>query len=155
MGSAWQYEGADDFFKKIHNSLVTPLYGAEFEHMKVQIKFITSFVWSIVNYYCFFRLFLLYTVISFRKSTLKLKKCLCVCVFELSLIQLFVTPWTVTHVAPLSMDFFSQEHWSGLTFLSPGDLPSPGIEPGCLLHLLRWQADSLPLVPNVPILWSI
>ena len=27
------------------------------------------------------------------------------------------------------MGFPRQEHWSGLPFLSPGDLPDPGIEP--------------------------
>ena len=31
--------------------------------------------------------------------------------------------------APLSMGFPKQEYWSGLPFLSPGDLPNPGIEP--------------------------
>ena len=30
--------------------------------------------------------------------------------------------------APLSMGFPRQEHWSGLPFPSPGDLPNPGIE---------------------------
>ena len=25
---------------------------------------------------------------------------------------------------------YSQKHWSGLPFSSPGDLPDPGIEPG-------------------------
>ena len=30
--------------------------------------------------------------------------------------------------APLSMEFFRQEYWSGLPFPSPGDLPNPGIE---------------------------
>ena len=34
-------------------------------------------------------------------------------------VQLFVTPWTVTHQAPLSMGFSRQEHWSGLPFPSP------------------------------------
>ena len=29
--------------------------------------------------------------------------------------------------APLSMGFPRQEYWSGLLFLSPGDLPNPGI----------------------------
>ena len=33
-----------------------------------------------------------------------------------------------------------QEHWSGLLFPSPGDLPEPGIEPGSP----ALQADSLP-----------
>ena len=31
--------------------------------------------------------------------------------------------------APLSMEFFRQQYWSGLPFPSPGDLPNPGIEP--------------------------
>ena len=31
--------------------------------------------------------------------------------------------------APLSMGFSRPEHWSGLPFPSPGDLPDPGIEP--------------------------
>ena len=39
------------------------------------------------------------------------------------------TPWTAAHQAPLSMGFSRQEHWSGLPFPSPGDLPDPGIEP--------------------------
>ena len=39
-----------------------------------------------------------------------------------------VTPWTVSHQAPLSMGFSRQEYWSGLPFPSPGDLPNPGIE---------------------------
>ena len=43
---------------------------------------------------------------------------------------------------PLSMEFSRQEYLSGLLFPSPVDLPLPGIE----LHLLHWQADSLPLI---------
>ena len=42
---------------------------------------------------------------------------------------LTVTLWTVAHLAPLSMGFSMQEYWSGFPFLSPGDLPDPGIEP--------------------------
>ena len=48
---------------------------------------------------------------------------------SLSSVQLFVTPWTVAHQAPLSMGFSRQEYWSGLPFLSPGNLPDPGIKP--------------------------
>ena len=44
-------------------------------------------------------------------------------------VRLFATPWTVAHQAPLSMGFSRQEHWSGLPFPSPGDLPDPGIKP--------------------------
>ena len=40
-----------------------------------------------------------------------------------------VTPWFIAHQAPLPMGFPRQEYWSGLPFPSPGDLPSPGIEP--------------------------
>ena len=42
---------------------------------------------------------------------------------------LFATPWTVAHQAPLSMRFSTQEYWSGFLFLSPRDLPNPGIKP--------------------------
>ena len=60
--------------------------------------------------------------------------------YELSRVQLFVSPGTLAHQAPLSMDFSRQDYGSELLFPFPGDLPSPGIEPGS--HAL--QADSLP-----------
>ena len=47
---------------------------------------------------------------------------------------------------PLSMGFSWQEYWSELLCPPPGYLPDPGINP-CLLHLLHWQKDSLPLMP--------
>ena len=53
--------------------------------------------------------------------------CVCVCVW-FSSVQLFVTPWTVAHQAPLSMLSSRQEYWSGFPFPSPGDLPNQGIE---------------------------
>ena len=36
-----------------------------------------------------------------------------------------VTPWTVTHQAPLSKALSQQEYWSGLPSPPPGDLPNP------------------------------
>ena len=60
----------------------------------------------------------------------------CVCVF--SNVQIFVTPWTIAHQAPLSMGFSRQEHGNGLPFPSPEDLPNPGIEPASP----AWQVDS-------------
>ena len=39
------------------------------------------------------------------------------------------TPWTVACQAPLSIEFFRQEYWSGFPFPPPGDLPDPGIKP--------------------------
>ena len=50
----------------------------------------------------------------------------------LSHVRLFLTPWTVACQAPLSMEFSRQEHWSGLPFPPPGDLPILGIEPTSL-----------------------
>ena len=58
---------------------------------------------------------------------------------SLSPVQLFATPWTVAHQAPLSVGSSRQEYWSGLPFPPPGDLPDPVIEP----RSLALQADSL------------
>ena len=46
----------------------------------------------------------------------------------LSCVQLFATPWTITHQAPLSVGFPRQKYWSGLPCPPSGDLPDPGIE---------------------------
>ena len=43
-------------------------------------------------------------------------------------VQLFTTPWTIAHQAPLSMCFSRQEYWRGLLFPPPGDLLNPGME---------------------------
>ena len=51
---------------------------------------------------------------------------LCACSF----VSDSATPRIVIRPAPLSMGFFRQEHWSGLPFPSPGDLPDPGIKRG-------------------------
>ena len=55
-----------------------------------------------------------------------------------------MTPWTVAHQTPLSMVFPRQEYWSGLPFLSPGDLVDPGIKP----RSPALQADFLPSEPS-------
>ena len=52
-------------------------------------------------------------------------------VMLLSHVRLFVTPWTVAHQAPLSMEFFRQGYWSGLPFPPPGDLTEPPGKPIC------------------------
>ena len=57
-------------------------------------------------------------------------------------VQLFATPRTVAHQAPLSIGFSRQEYWSGLPFPSPGDLPESGIEPASLM-------SDRPISPNV------
>ena len=50
-----------------------------------------------------------------------------------SRVRLSAHPWAVACQAPLSLEFYSQRHWSGLPFTSPGDLPNPGIEPASLV----------------------
>ena len=62
---------------------------------------------------------------------------------QLNHVQLFATPWTVAHQAPLSMGFSGEEYWSVLPFPSPGDLPNPGIE----LRSPTLQADTLTSEP--------
>ena len=44
------------------------------------------------------------------------------------------------------MGFSRQEYWSGLPCPPPGDFSNPRMKL-CLLCLLHWQADSLPLKP--------
>ena len=51
--------------------------------------------------------------------------------------------YCMAHQAPLSMEFFRQEYWSGLPFSSPEDLLNPGTEPRSPALL----AESLPCEP--------
>ena len=53
----------------------------------------------------------------------------------LSCVWFFVTPWTVAHQGPLSMEFFRQKYCSGLPFLSPGVPSWRKIESWCDLCL--------------------
>ena len=64
---------------------------------------------------------------------------------SLSRVQLLATPWTAAYHAPPSMGLSRQEYWSGLPFLSPEDLPNPGMEPGSP----ALQADALLSEPPV------
>ena len=63
----------------------------------------------------------------------------------LSHVKLFAIPWIIAQQASLSMGVYRQDiYWSGLLFLSPGDLPDPRIEPTSAVAPAL-QADSLPL----------
>ena len=62
---------------------------------------------------------------------------------SLSHVQLFATPWTVAYQASPSMGFSKQEHWNGLPFLSPGNLPDLGNKP----RSPAFQADALTSEP--------
>ena len=57
-------------------------------------------------------------------------------------VSLFVTLWTVARLAPLSIGFSRQEHWSGLPCPPPGNLPYPEIKTRSTL-----QVYSLPSEP--------
>ena len=65
--------------------------------------------------------------------------CCFVVIWWLSRVRLFITPWAVARQTALSMGFSRQEYW---IFLTQGSNPH-------LLHLLHWQADSLP--PGKPL----
>ena len=52
--------------------------------------------------------------------------CICCCLVAKSCLTL-CSP--MAREAPLSIEFPRQEYWSGWPFLSPEDLPDPGIEP--------------------------
>ena len=64
----------------------------------------------------------------------------------LSYIQLFATPWTIAHQAPLSMGFPGKNTGMGCHLLLQGIFQTQGSNPR-LLYLLHGQADSLPLHP--------
>ena len=68
----------------------------------------------------------------------------CAVLSRFSPIQLFASPWSTAHQAPLSMGFSRQEYWSGLPCPPPGDLPEPGVEPTSP-ESPGFQAISLPL----------
>ena len=55
-------------------------------------------------------------------------------------VRLFATPWAVARQAPLSMEFYRQEYWSGLPCPPPGVLLDPKIKPWSL----ALQVNSLP-----------
>ena len=62
-----------------------------------------------------------------------------------------MTPWTISHQAPLSMGFTRQEYWSGLPFPLPGNLPYTGTEPmspalagWCFTTSTTWETKQKP-----------
>ena len=64
--------------------------------------------------------------------------------WSLSRVQLFATPWTIAHQAPLSTGFSRQEYRSALSCPPPGNLLHPGIGSASLVL----QAGSLPTEPS-------
>ena len=65
--------------------------------------------------------------------------------WSLGRVWLFGAPWTVARQVPLYLEFPRQAYWS-CSFLLQGIFQLRDQTP-CLLHLLYWQAYSLPIVP--------
>ena len=61
-------------------------------------------------------------------------------------VRLCVTLWTIACQAPLSMEFSRKNTWVGCHAFLQGIFPTQGSN-NCLLCLLHWQVDSLPLAP--------
>ena len=74
-----------------------------------------------------------------------------------SLVQLFVTLWTVAHQASLAMGFSKQEYWSGLPCPPQGDLSnsgnefmslmSPALAGGFFTTSVSWEAPPHAITP--------
>ena len=58
----------------------------------------------------------------------------------LSHVQLFTTPWTIAHQAPLSIEFSRQEYWGGVAILySRGpSRPRDQTHISCIFCIGRW-----------------
>ena len=69
--------------------------------------------------------------------------CMCVCVHAQSCLTL-CNPWIVACQTPRLMEFSRQEYWSGVPFPPLGIFLTQGLNI-CLLNLLQWYLDSLPL----------
>ena len=83
-----------------------------------------------------------------------------VCVLSrFSHVQLFATLWTITHHAPLSIEFSREEYGSGLICPSPVDLPNAGIESASLMSpalnatweakVILFSGNSSPKMPGL------
>ena len=65
--------------------------------------------------------------------------------YSLSRVQLFATPWTVVHQAPLSMGFPRLEYESELPFPAPRDLPDRDVSPALAGGFFTTQPQGEPL----------
>ena len=72
---------------------------------------------------------------------------------SLNHVWFFVTPCTIACQAALYMEFFRQEYWIRVLFLTPGDLPnavteptsvvSPALAGGFFNHCVTWEASTM------------
>ena len=86
--------------------------------------------------------------------------CMCLCACVLSCVQLFLTPWTVAHQAPLSMDFLSKNTGAGCHFLLQGSSwPRDGIQVSCIASwfFIIWVPRKINIFPTyiLSFVWSL
>ena len=66
-----------------------------------------------------------------------------------------MTPWTVAHQAPLSMEVFRQESWSRQIFPSAGHLLDPRIKPGsCAQFFYHLRHQGSPSGQWIKVKWT-
>ena len=63
-----------------------------------------------------------------------------ICAQSLSCVQLFVTPWTEAHQAPLSVEFSRQKYWSWATRDQTVSLASPVLASRFFTTGATWEA---------------
>ena len=97
----------------------------------------TSNKWISATFILIFPLILLRKFLKIHTANLRkfyILTCVC-CVLGHSPVPDSLQPYGlyVAHQVPLFMGFSREEYWSGLPFLSPGDLPDPRIKPMSLM----------------------
>ena len=114
-----------NFLRYLYFFLILRMRNTFRETTNNRIKLIHSLFWSILDRF------------QGLKLSTYVNMCVCVSVHvELfSHVHLFVTPWTIAHQAPLSMDFSRKEHWSGLLCPSLGYISIPKSYSSVGLHL--------------------
>ena len=70
------------------------------------------------------------------RCTVLLSMCVCAC--KLNCVQLFVTLLDGSLLGSSARGLPMQEHWSGLPFVTPRDLPDPGTDPRLCVCFGRW-----------------
>ena len=80
------------------------------------------------------------TTVNIRLDSFPMDGCMLAC----SVVFDSETPWTIARQTLLPVEFSQQEYWSGLPFLTLGDLPDPGIKLASPVSPAL-ERDSLPL----------
>ena len=103
----------------IHNTFVKVKKTVTTAHLVTN-----AVLWGIF-FFIFYYWFIKHTIVSSENNSETL--CVCACMHA-QLCPILCDPWAIVHQAFLSIGFPKKEHWSGLPFLLPGDIPDPGFE---------------------------